>query len=155
MFEFGSRSLENLNTCHTDLQRVLNLALSRSLVDFGISEGHRPLERQKKLYAQGRTESGSIITNIDGVTNKGKHNFKPSEAADIYIYSPDPEFKSKVAFHAEHLCYVMGVIWSCGSELLEKGLITHKLRWGGNWDSDGVILLDQGFDDLPHIEIIK
>ena len=31
--------------------------------------------------------------------------------------------------------------------------ITHKIRWGGDWDSDGEIK-DNNFDDLVHIEII-
>ena len=47
--------------------------------------------------------------------------------------------------------YLMGV----ASVLYEKGLISHLLRWGGNWDNDGVILLDQNFDDLPHTELYK
>ena len=37
--------------------------------------------------------------------------------------------------------------------LWEKGLIDHVIRWGGNWDSDGVIIRDQGFDDLVHFEL--
>jgi len=147
MYRFGSSSLSKLKTCHPDLQKVLILALSRSSVDFGISEGHRSLERQKKLFDENKSK-------IDGITKKGNHNYSPSRAADIYVYHPDADVRSKIAFSREHLSYVMGVIWSCGEELFEKGEITHKLRWGGNWDSDGIIGLDQSFDEFPHIEIV-
>lgn len=147
MFSFGSKSKEKLATCHPDLQKVLYLAISRSSVDFGISEGNRPLERQKKLFDEGKST-------IDGISKKGKHNYSPSLAADIYIYHEDSDIRAKIAFDTEHLSYVMGIIWSCGKELLEKGEITHKLRWGGNWDSDGILMIDQNFQDLPHIELV-
>jgi len=147
MYSFGSNSLKNLSTCHPDLQKVLSLALSRSVVDFGISEGHRSLERQLELFKDGKST-------IDGISKKGKHNYKPSMAADLYVYHPDEETRKKIAYDKSHLAYLMGIVWCCGQELLEKGEITHKLRWGGNWDSDGVIIIDQKFQDLPHIELI-
>ena len=61
-----------------------------------------------------------------------------------------------IIYDEVHLAFVMGIIWACGQELKEQGEITHNLRWGGNWDTDGVIALDrdQSFDDLPHIELI-
>lgn len=147
MYSFGSNSLMNLSTCHPDLQKVLSLALSRSEIDFGISEGHRSLERQLKLFREGKSK-------IDGISRKGKHNYKPSMAADIYVYHPDVDTRKKIIYDRVHLAYIAGVIQSCAKELLEKGEITHKLRWGGNWDSDGIIGLDQSFDDFPHHELI-
>jgi peptidoglycan L-alanyl-D-glutamate endopeptidase CwlK len=147
-YQFGKRSLDNLKTCHADLQAVLKLALSRSKVDFGISEGHRSIERQKLLFDQGKSK-------IDGIVKKGKHNYSPSLAADIFIYHPDLELRRKLVYDTESLSYVAGLIDSCAEELFEKGEISHKIRWGANWDSDGVIALDQAFDDYPHFELIK
>ena len=146
-FKFGNSSKTKLETCHEDLQTVLHLAISRSRIDFGITEGHRSLERQKQLFNEGRSK-------IDGVKKKGKHNSNPSMAADIYIYHPDPDTRSKLAYDKPSLCYIAGVVISCAGELLEKGEITHTIRWGGNWDKDGVILQDQSFDDLPHFELV-
>lgn len=146
-YKFGNNSKNNLNTCHDDLKKVLNLAISRSKIDFGISEGHRSIDRQKKLFDEGKSR-------IDGINRKGKHNYKPSLAADIYIYHPSLEMRRKLAYDKISLSYVAGVIDSCAIELFEKGEITHEIRWGANWDNDGVIDYDQSFDDFPHIELI-
>ena len=147
-YSFGNSSTAKLNTCHSDLQKILRLAISRSRIDFGIGEGHRSLERQKELFDQGRSK-------IDGISKKGKHNYSPSLAADIYVYHPDPELRTKLVYDSGSLCYIAGVIISCSEELLAQGEITHRIRWGGNWDKDGVILIDQSFDDLPHFELVE
>ncbi len=147
-YSFGKSSSDKLQTCHPDLIRIHNLAISRSRIDFGISEGHRSLARQKLLFDQGRSK-------IDGINKIGKHNHKPSMATDIYIYHPELEIRQKLAYDLGSLCYVAGLIMCCVDELLEKGEITHSIRWGGNWDKDGVILQDQGFDDLPHFELVE
>lgn len=146
-YTFGQNSKEKLVTCHEDLQKVLVLALSRSEIDFGISEGHRSLERQKQLYVEGKSK-------IDGVTKKGKHNYKPSLAVDLFVYHPDLETRRKLAYDKSHLGYVAGLIMACAEELREKGEISHKIRWGANWDKDGIIDYDQSFDDFPHFELI-
>lgn len=142
MNKFSNTSLERLRTCDERIQQVFQLAIKRSAVDFGISEGHRSVERQQELYAKGRTEPGDIVTYVDGINKKSKHNYQPSEGVDIFIWV------GKVSYDQKHLCYVAGVIMSCAKEL------EVPLRWGGNWDSDGVIISDQNFIDLPHFEII-
>ena len=147
-YTFGARSSKILATCHPDLIKIHELAITRTRVDYGMSEGHRSLERQKALYDQGKSQ-------IDGIRKKGKHNYKPSLAGDIYIYHPDPAMRKKLAYDKGSMCYVAGIIMSCALELFEKGETSHLIRWGGNWDRDGIILLDQSFDDLPHFELIK
>ncbi len=69
-YKFGERSAANLATAHKDLQIVMTTAIKSSMVDFGISEGHRSLERQKELFDEGKSR-------IDGITKKGKHNYNP------------------------------------------------------------------------------
>jgi peptidoglycan L-alanyl-D-glutamate endopeptidase CwlK len=147
MYKFGKGSKTKLESVHHDLVKILNLAISRSPLDFGISEGHRSLERQKELYDQGKSK-------IDGISKKGKHNYSPSLAVDVYIYHPDLETRKKLAYDVPSLCIIAGVITSCAKELEEKGDIKHSIRWGGNWDNDNVILYDQSFDDLPHFELV-
>ena len=144
---FSKNSKEKLRSCHPDLQKILSLAISRSKIDFGISEGHRSLKRQKELFDQGKSK-------IDGILKIGKHNHKPSLAADIYIYHPDPEIRKKLVYDKSHLSYIAGIIDSCALELLERSEISHGIRWGANWDNDGVIDYDQAFDDFPHFELI-
>jgi peptidoglycan L-alanyl-D-glutamate endopeptidase CwlK len=152
-FSFGKRSMDNLNTCHTDLIKIHLVAISRSKVDYGISEGHRSVKRQQKLYAQGRTTPGSKVTNVDGVENIGKHNLIPSEATDMFAYHPDKATRAKIDFDKVHLTYIAGLMDAVAEELLLKCEITHSIRWGANWDNDGVIAFDQNFDDYPHTEL--
>ena len=65
---YGKNSLEQVRTCHKDMIKILMLAITRSVVDFGISEGHRTQERQKMLFEQGYSK-------IDGINKKGKQLF--------------------------------------------------------------------------------
>ena len=54
-FKFGKRSKANLDTAHIDLKVIMSVALKTSMIDFGISEGHRSLERQQKLFKEGKS----------------------------------------------------------------------------------------------------
>ncbi|CAL2106367.1 peptidoglycan LD-endopeptidase CwlK [Tenacibaculum sp. 190524A02b] len=147
-YKFGENSTRKLATCHSDLQKILRLAISRSKVDFGVSEGYRSKERQYQLYLQGKSK-------IDGYEKEGKHNKKPSEAVDIFAYHPDLSTRRKLAYDKTTLSYIAGLIDSCAKELYDSGQISNQIRWGANWDSDGVIDYDQNFDDYPHFELIK
>lgn len=148
MYTFGRKSFKLLSTCHPDLIKILALAIARSKIDFGISEGHRSIERQYRLFLKGATTK-------DGHTSMSKHNYEPSLAVDIYIYHPNSQKRQLIDYDEVHLSYVSGVIDSCAIELLECGDIEHLIRWGGNWDSDGIITYDQSFQDMPHHELIK
>ena len=75
-FIFGARSRACLATCDPRLVAVAEAALAASPYDFGIIEGHRSLERQARLFAEGKTR-------IDGASRKGNHNVLPSRAFDF------------------------------------------------------------------------
>ncbi len=143
MFKLSKKSLAKLSTCHKDLQLIINTAISISDIDFGISEGHRSIELQKKYYAESKSQ-------IDGINKKGKHNYNPSLAVDIYLW-----INSKASWDNETLSYVSGLIHGVSEMLLKDNKIAHRIRWGGNWDMDGQILTDQTFDDRPHFELIN
>lgn len=142
---FGKRSKEKLSQCHKDLQIIAEEALKVSDMDFGVSEGHRSLEKQMEYFNSGKSK-------VDGVKIKGKHNYQPSLAIDIYAYIPG---KPKLAFNTKNLAYLGGVLTSVAKRLLHEGKITHRLRWGFNWDMDGEIGTDQRFQDMPHFELKK
>ena len=72
-----------------------------------------------------------------------------------YLVDIYPYFDNGAKWDNEHLSYLAGLIHGVTEMLLVEGKITHKIRWGGNWDMDGVILIDQTFDDRPHFELIK
>jgi peptidoglycan L-alanyl-D-glutamate endopeptidase CwlK len=142
---FGEGSKGNLDTCHNDLQLIANEAIKITPIDFGVSEGHRSVERQNKLFKEGKSK-------IDGINKKGKHNYSPSLAFDIYIYVKG---KSKLAYDEKHLTFIGGVLIATAKRLYSEGKITHILRWGANWDGDGELIYDQSFQDLPHFELKK
>ncbi len=143
--KLSRRSLDNLETCHMDLQKIVALAIQISVVDFIVVEGHRSVQRQNKLFKQG-------LSKIDGINRKGKHNYTPSKAFDICAYVRGSK---KLAYDVSHLACIGGAITAAAKILLAEGEITHDIRWGANWDNDGEILTDQRFDDLPHFELRK
>lgn len=139
---FSAKSLEKLSSCDRDLICVMEKAISISRVDFGISSGFRTIRSQEKLFKEGRSDK-------DGITNPSKHNSFPAEACDIFISSVPVDL-----YDLNHLCYIAGVIEAVSDYLYEEKIITHRVRWGGNWDRDKVLLIDQAFDDACHFELV-
>ena len=140
--KFSNRSLDKLSSCHIDLQLIAKTVLDITPIDFGISEGHRSLKKQQEYFKKG-------LSKIDGIAKKGKHNYNPSMAFDFYIYVPG----KKLSYDEHHLTFVAGLFVAIAKMLKLENKITHDVRWGGNWDSDGEIIYDQTFQDLPHIEL--
>ena len=156
----SARSHTTFETLHPDLQRIISWCLDYCAVDFSLIEGHRPPSKQFEYYQKGRELVGNdwvvvnkkkVITNVDGIKVKGKHNYKPSRAVDLCAYVPD---KPQLAWDSIHLTYLAATFIAVGEFMYKEGLITHKLRWGGNWDKDGD-LDDNRLVDRPHIELYE
>lgn len=164
MPKFGMTSTTNLNTAHRDLQTVFREVVK--LFDCSILQGHRPLKEQWELFKKGRkvkhpgldpeqTDSwevqnrSKVVTYIDGKKKKGMHNYEPSKAIDAAPYPIDWRSKEKVR---ARFYFMAGVVLAISEALFEAGKITHKIRWGGDWDFDQDFE-DQTFDDLPHYEL--
>ncbi len=141
--KFSARSFDKLSTCHIDLQLIAKTVIEITPIDFGISEGHRSLEKQQEYFKKG-------LSKIDGINKKGKHNYDPSMAFDFYIYVPG----KKLSYDKYHLTFIAGLLIAVAKMLKLEKKITYDVRWGGNWDSDGEIIYDQTFQDLPHLELI-
>lgn len=118
---FSKRSMEALRTCHPLLQEVLSLAIE--ITDCTVLEGYRTAEQQNLAYARGTSKV---------LWPHGKHNKKPSLAADVVPYPID--WTNTAAFH-----HLAGVIKGIAHA---KGII---IRWGGDWES---------FKDMPHYEVV-
>lgn len=142
MYSFGRTSKERLYTCHPDIVKILEEAIQLSSVDFGVAEGHRSIALQNKYFIEGKSET-------DGLRKKGKHNYVPSLAVDVYAW-----VNGKAMWDVPHLSYIAGVIQTVATIMLQNGEIRHRLRWGGNWDMDGEIITDQTFIDCPHFELV-
>jgi len=124
MPRFGKRSKQRLKGVDAKLINVANELIK--LMDVTVIEGLRSQDRQNELVSQGKSK-----------TKFGKH--VAGKALDLAPYPID--WNDRERFH-----YMGGLIRGIGHSL---GV---KIRWGGDWDSDGDIK-DNAFDDLVHVEI--
>jgi len=139
----SKRSQIALHTVHYDLVKICNIVIE--YMDFSALEGARTLDMQKHYFAQGRSK-------LDGVTKRSKHQVSEdsplSFAIDIAPYPIDfkDEHKAKARF------YMLAGRMKMASEfLIEAGEISHKLVWGGDWNSDNIFT--GNWDDLPHFQL--
>ena len=160
MNKFSKGSLDKLDQAHKDLKLILLLALKRSDVDFGIIQTSRTIEQQQEYYDNGKSSiNPSKYASPEDLAKKANHIVIPghpiygkSRAADIKIAEKCGKW---LTFDVTHLSHVAGIIQCCAKELFEKGLVDHIIRWGGDWNRNGVIALDQKLDDYPHVELLK
>lgn len=135
MPSFGTESRKVLDTVRPELVETLEIVVKE--FDITVLEGRRSWERQAELLRQNKTKVGP---------GQSKHN-PPTEGDETWLsnavdVAPYPiDWKD-----AKRFIYMAGLIMGTGRAL------GHDLRWGGNWDEDNVIIDDQNFDDLPHIE---
>lgn len=134
MYSFSNTSLKKLSECHKDLQRVAQLAIKISEVDFGISCGYRSPEKQAELYAQGRTKPGKIVTYVNGTTSKSKHNYKPARAFDVYAW-----VNGKVTWEVDYYHKIAEAV------KLAADTFNIQVQWGGDWGN---------FKDYPHFQLV-
>lgn len=154
MYKFSKKSLAKLQQAHPDLEAILTLALSRSKVDFGISETARAFEKQL-AYFLADPPATTLDPRDPEKIKHAKHVITEARpqamAADIYVYV---DGLPMLTYDIPHLCYLAGVIDGASRSLLKDNITTHFIRWGGNWDGDGCIMKDQNFQDLPHFELV-
>lgn len=153
MFKFSQRSLDKLKRVHPDLVKVITEALAVSVVDFGVTEGLRSIERQEELVEKKLSH-----------TMKSKH----LQQEDGWGHAVDlvPYVGGKVSWDWPHIFLMAEAIQS---------RIRHsqypKIRWGGAWTLLNVNKspkeLQEGyvaycrtvgrtpFLDGPHFEIIQ
>ncbi len=121
------------------LIEIIEAAITNSPYDFGIplDGGLRTAYRQNQLYAQGRTEAGKIITWVDGMKKRSRH--QDGDAFDIYAFvdgqpSWDAKYYEPIARHIQKVA------------LEQFGVV---LTWGGDGLGKNKTI------DRPHFEIKK
>ena len=135
MPQFSMWSISKLSTCHKDLQTLFNEVIKN--FDCIVLEGHRDQAAQDKAFSEGKSQ----LKYPDG-----KHNSNPSHAVDV---SPYPIIWSNINRFYWFAGYVMGI----AQKLYDEKKMTHKIRFGGDWNNDKNIT-DNKFNDLVHYEII-
>lgn len=108
-FKLSQRSLDRLAGVNEDLVKVVKLAITRSPLDFSVTEGLRTVERQKELVAQKKSQ-----------TMKSRHIV--GEAVDICVL-----IDGKANWDLANYRKVADVFKACAEEL---GV---TITWGGDW----------------------
>ena len=132
-FKLCKTSMARLQGVDETLVNVVKRAIEISEVDFTVLEGVRTLERQRELYAQGRTAPGKIVT----WTMKSRHI--EGKAVDLVPYPLDWN-------DLEKFNKIKDAMFQAAREL------DVNLRWGADWDGDGNYR-EKGEYDSPHFEI--
>lgn len=125
-----SRKLETLNPVVASLARRLIQVTSDNQIPIVITQTLRTFEEQDKLYAQGRTEPGNIVTNARG--GDSYHNY--GLAFDFaLLHGTNISWDTKVDVNDNEI-----------PDFTDVGLMGESigLTWGGRWK----------FMDLPHFQ---
>ena len=133
MFKFSKNSLKKLERLHPNLQIFFMELIKISPYDFSITQGIRTTAEQNKLYQQGRTTPGKIVTNCDGYKLKSSHQTKSDglgHAGDIAVL-----VNNKITWSERYYKEVA----MAARILMQK----YNIEWGGDW---------KNFKDLPHFE---
>jgi peptidoglycan L-alanyl-D-glutamate endopeptidase CwlK len=136
MPKFSEKSAARLATCHPDIQAVLNAVIKHR--DCTILEGVRSLDTQQHYVETGRSKTlnSKHLKQDDGY----------SHAVDVAKWPVDWGDHKAFALFAG---YVLGT----AEQMRLAGKITHRFRWGGDWDGDGATA-DHAFFDGPHFELV-
>ncbi len=139
-YALGAASIANLRGVHIDLVRVVTLAITLTKVDFKVIEGVRTPERQRALYAQGRTAPGPVVTwTLNSNHFRQRDGF--GHAVDLL---PAPyDWKATAPF--DEVARAMR---------LAGEMLGIPIRWGKDWDGDGRVG-EKGESDSPHFELAR
>ena len=111
MYKFGKRSKQRLESCHPELQRLLNAVMDLQVMDFTILCGHRTESEQNAILSK----------NTSVKWPNSRHNKTPSLAFDI---SPYPTNWDDIDSFKELSFLVM----KCAQKL------NIPIIYGGYWD---------------------
>lgn len=134
-YSFSARSRRNLQGVHPDLVRICERALGLSSMDFTVVEGLRTIERQRALFAEGK----SLTMNSRHLPQPGGYG----HAVDLY-----PFYEGRVQVDAHFNAYrqISVAMFAAAKEL---GL---RITWGADWNHNGRSD-DERLVDSPHYQL--
>jgi peptidoglycan L-alanyl-D-glutamate endopeptidase CwlK len=135
MPSFSKESFSQLSTAHQDLQTLFYEVIKH--VDCKVLEGHRNQADQEAAFNAGNSKLHYPY---------GKHNAIPSNAVDVAPFPVD--WKNTARFF-----WFAGIVMGIAEMLYAQGKITHKIRYGGDWNCNYDITDEKGLKDLVHFEL--
>jgi peptidoglycan L-alanyl-D-glutamate endopeptidase CwlK len=127
-FNLGPKSRLKLNGVHRDLVAVVEKAITISSKDFTIIEGLRSIERQKQLYAAGKSKT----LNSRHITG---------HAVDLAPWPTNGDFDSDGILNIADWDEYYPIADAMKEAAQDLGV---SLEWGGDW---------KGFPDGPHFQL--
>lgn len=100
-------------------EKVRRILLAMKVMGFPMvaTDGRRTTAQQQRLYAQGRTAPGKIVTHLDGVTKRSQH--QDGRAVDCCFLTRDGE--------------AWQPMWTGPWEAFGACAEALGLTWGGRW----------------------
>lgn len=142
MPKFGNKSKEVLSWANPELRKVMEEAIK--YVDFSVLESIRTEEQHNLNVQNGKSKTTwDKSKHRPRLDNEGRFT---SWAIDIAPYPIDWN-------NYERFIYVAGFIMCCAERLYTQGKITHKLRWGGDFNMN-LNPKDDSFKDGGHFELL-
>ena len=128
MYRLGTRSINNLEGVHPDLVKVVKRAIEITVLDFGVSEGLRSMDRQHTLFAtnKSKTLNSMHLEQADGY----------SHAVDLYVYDQNGKMTWEHKYFRNVIQAMMTAAIECEVQIIAGGL----------W---------RNFLDSPHFELNK
>ncbi|MCG6268298.1 M15 family metallopeptidase [Vibrio furnissii] len=137
MYYLGKTSLSRLHRVHPKLAACVALAITISEVDFTVSEGVRPIERQKELYYGTPKRTWTL---------QSQHLIQE----DGYSHAVDLAPIEDGATAYDKCDLVKDAMFRAAE------LVGVTLRWGGDWNQNGSSddERERGSYDGPHFELV-
>ncbi len=142
-WDYGTRSIGKLDTCHSELVDVFHLYRQRDLFELTIVHGWRGEEVQTDAFRSGNSskewpDSKHNLMDLEG---------KPlSDAVDYAPWCLLPNGKWGIPWKDTHAFAIVG-----GALLAISVELGYNFRYGGDWDMDGTTT-DQRLMDWGHLE---
>ena len=145
--QFSEKSLKELATVDPQLVKVVVRARAWSRVAFEVSQGARTIDQQREYFAKGASKvNPDAYASKDALYKAAKHVVGPgcplSRAVDVFVPG-----QPGGSYDKNSLSYLAGIMDAAAKSL---GI---PIRWGGDFDRDGILVEDKTFQDLPHFEL--
>jgi peptidoglycan L-alanyl-D-glutamate endopeptidase CwlK len=116
-FKLSPSSEKILSTVRPDLQRVIRRAAELTTVPFAVVSGNRTAAEQARLYSQGRSRPGLVVTWVDGVRTKSNHQGGAAIDFSAVDDKGKPTNHLKHTWSTDYYKPIADVILAAGEEL--------------------------------------
>lgn len=152
---YGESSLTKLRTCHPRLHACAELALRYSPFDITCVWGWRNEEQQTTAFRLGNSQTP---------WPESKHNHMEDSLPRSLAVDLAPWIDGRIPWDDDRAFCVLAGLMQYANNAINGGEYDAKLggpgyvgdiglRWGGDWDRDG-LTKDQTFMDLGHFELV-